>query len=85
MNFDQDYEEFIEHIKLNSGTAGPVEFTEREDVAIRLFVAYLNCRYSQATPFHLTNQSSRRDEAELMKHKPKYKHEFCSICFGWDE
>jgi len=52
MNFDQDYKEFLEWEKTKCGTIAPTEFTAEEDVSIRLFVAYLNCRYAAA---HLTN------------------------------
>ena len=46
MNFDKDYKEFIEWGKTKGGIWGPTEFTVEEDVSIRLFVAYLNCRYA---------------------------------------
>ena len=44
MNFYQDYENFIKHTKV-SGKTGAVEFSRKEDVAIRFFLAYLNCVY----------------------------------------
>ncbi len=47
MNFDQDYNEFIDHIKNKSGSLGPMVFTAQEDSAIRFFIAYLNCRYQR--------------------------------------
>lgn len=50
MNFDQDYKEFLEFEKTQSGSAGPTEFTPEEAVSIRLFVAYLNCRYAETSP-----------------------------------
>jgi hypothetical protein len=56
MNFYNDYKEFIEWKRTKDGTAGPTVFTAEEDVSIRLFVAYLNCRYAKA---HLTSSSSR--------------------------
>lgn len=65
MNFDQDYKEFVKHEKTNCGTAGPVDFTIEEDVAIRLFVAYLNCRYAES---YLTRKFSRPE-------KPCYFHD----------
>ena len=46
MNFDKDYKEFLEWEITKGGTCGPIEFTTEEDVSIRLFVAYLNCRYA---------------------------------------
>lgn len=57
MNFDKDYKEFIEWEKTKGGTSGPTEFTAEEDVSIRLFVAYLNCRYA---PPHLTSRLTTR-------------------------
>ena len=45
MNFNDDYKGFIEHIKNNAGSSGPVKLTREEDVAVRFFVAYLNLRY----------------------------------------
>ena len=45
MNFDQDYIEFIEHLKKGTTLASPV-LIRVEDAAVRLFVAYLNCRYA---------------------------------------
>jgi len=52
MNFDKDYKEFLEWEKTKGGTCSPTEFTAEEDVSIRLFVAYLNCRYANT---HLTS------------------------------
>ena len=57
MNFDRDYQEFVEHLKQEC-VVRPVELSEREAVAVKLFVAYLNIRYKNArTP--LTSQSTR--------------------------
>ena len=66
MNFNDDYKGFIEHIKNNAGSSGPVKLTHEEDVAVRFFVAYLNLRYAE-NPFytrrpdcwcHLTGKST---------------------------
>jgi len=48
VNFDQDYEDFLEHIKAG-GKTGAVTFTKKEDSGIRFFVQYLNCKYRHRT------------------------------------
>ena len=47
MNFDKDYQEFIVHLAKKGGSK-PVRLNRREDVSVRLFVAYLNLRYEKA-------------------------------------
>lgn len=48
MNFDKEYTGFIQHITdpQKSEVIGPVKFTKEEDAFARLFVAYLDCRYT---------------------------------------
>ena len=60
MNFDKDYKEFIEWEKTKGGTSGPTEFTAEEDVSIRLFVAYLNCRYAPPSPNQALDSDAKR-------------------------
>ena len=47
MDFNQEYKEFVSHItdKSKSGLMGPVKISKEEGALVRLFVAYLNCRY----------------------------------------
>lgn len=44
MNFDKDYEDFIEHMQKLTVSASPV-LCRIERVAVKLFVSYLNIRY----------------------------------------
>jgi len=47
MDFNKDYREFLEHITVKCGTSGPLKLSTEEKAAVRLFAAYLNCRYAQ--------------------------------------
>lgn len=54
MNFNQDYNEFIEHLE-KTCVLRPMKIDKFEDVAVRLFVTYLNIRYAKA---HLTSDAA---------------------------
>jgi len=58
MNFDQDYKEFIEHLTKAKGLESG-SLSRREDVAVRLFTAYLNIRYEKAS--FPSNKATKRD------------------------
>ena len=47
MNFDHDYEEFIEHLE-KTCILHPVNLEKQEKLAVLLFVTYLNIRYEKA-------------------------------------
>jgi len=49
MNFDRDYEEFIEHLE-KSCVLRPMALDRVQDAAVRLFVTYLNIRYVKQLP-----------------------------------
>lgn len=46
MNFDKDYEEFVEHLEKHC-VVRPVELKNRDKVALESFVTYLNIRYKK--------------------------------------
>jgi len=79
MNFDKDYKEFISFISDNDkcGTAGPVELTREEDVTVRLFVSYLNCRYEGIRD--LKKHGNPECNCEEMYEETKYAHADGSI------
>ena len=56
MNFDKDYKEFIDHLKKTCALR-PMKLDRDEDVAVRLFVAYLNIRYAKTS----ANQAMHSD------------------------
>jgi len=59
MNFDKDYKEFLEHITVKCGTSGPLELSTEEKAAVRLFAAYLNCRYGRGAATKLQRPTGR--------------------------
>ena len=81
MNFNKDYQAFIDWEKAKGGAAGPTKFTAEEDVSIRLFVAYLNCRYAKT---HLTSviHSVGEDQCECQHHEISFKagSNYCQSC-----
>ena len=62
MNFNKDYKEFVEHLE-KTCVLRPMKLDTLEDVAVRLFVTYLNIRYAKA---HLTSKSTQTEKAGVL-------------------
>ena len=49
MNFDKDYIEFVEYLE-KTCVLRPVRLDTLQDIAVGLFVTYLNIRYAKTSP-----------------------------------